>query len=231
MHSSVRAIVADDHPIVRAGLREFLETDSEILVVGEAAEAFDTLRLVSERQPDVLLLDIQMPGMTCVDIIRQAKNARPAVRILVLTILNDEPYVFALLHAGADGCLSKQVGRDELVCAVKKLAKGQRVMDEDVVVRVLMRRTNSPPAVIPQLTAHIRDCAEEQKYGLLSQREIDVLRLASGGMSNRRIGEALGISDRTVQGHLANVFLKLRVSSRTEAVTKALNLGWLQLLS
>jgi DNA-binding NarL/FixJ family response regulator len=231
MHSSVRAIIADGHAVVRAGLREFLETDPELVVVAEAADACETLRLVEEKRPDVVVLDIQMPGMTCVDMIRQAKAAYPPVRILVLTMLNDEPYVFALFRSGADGCLSKQVGRDELVRAVKKLAMGQRVLDEDLVVRTMMRRTDNAPAVIPQFARRGGNCAVEQKNGLLSQRELDVLRLASGGMSNRRIGESLGISDRTVQGHLANVFLKLGVSSRTEAVTKALSLGWLQLVN
>src|SRR5512140_2677402 len=112
MDSSVRAVVADDHTVVRAGLREFLETDPGLVVVAEAADAAETLRLVDKLQPDVLILDIQMPGVTCVDMIRQAKTVRPAVRILLLLVQNDEPYVFALLRAGADGCLSKQVGCD-----------------------------------------------------------------------------------------------------------------------
>jgi DNA-binding NarL/FixJ family response regulator len=229
MGGSVRIIVADHHTVVRAGLSAFLATDPELAVVAEAADACETLELVHQKQPHVLVLDIHMPGMACVDVIGQVKAADPGVRILVLILLKDEPYVFALLRAGADGCLSKQVGCVELVRALKRLAAGQRVLDEDVVVRAMIRGSDGAPAVIPQFTLDDGDCLPEQRGGLLSHRELDVLKLASGGMSNRRIGEALGISDRTVQGHLASVYHKLRVNSRTEAVTKALSVGWLQL--
>jgi DNA-binding NarL/FixJ family response regulator len=217
MSRSIRVLLADDHAVVRKGIREFLEEDPEITVVAEASDGAEAFRLVGEHHPDVAVLDIQMPRVTGIEATRQIKAAFPDVRVLILTAYEDDPYVFALLRAGADGYLLKSADPDELVRAVKATAAGGKVLDPNVAGRVVAQMTSGRPA------------AASEQVEPLSERELDVLRLAGQGLTNKAIGAELGISDRTVQGHLANVYGKLGVASRTEAVTRALMLGWIVL--
>jgi len=213
----IRVVLADDHAVVRKGIREFLEDDPDIVVVGEARDGQETLRLIDELRPSVAVVDIQMPAMTGIEATRQIKSAFQEVRVLVLTAYEDDPYVFALLRAGADGYLLKSADPDDLVRAVKAIASGGKVLDPAVAARVVAQVTSGKPA------------AALNQVEPISQRELGVLRLAGQGRTNKAIGLELGISDRTVQGHLANIYGKLGVSSRTEAVTKALQLGWIVL--
>ena len=215
--SPIRVVLADDHAVVRKGIREFLEDDPDIVVVGEARDGQEALRLIDELRPSVAVVDIQMPTMTGIEATRQIKSAFQEVRVLVLTAYEDDPYVFALLRAGADGYLLKSADPDDLVRAVKAIASGGKVLDPAVAARVVAQVTSGKPA------------AALNQVEPISQRELDVLRLAGQGRTNKAIGLELGISDRTVQGHLANIYGKLGVSSRTEAVTKALQLGWIVL--
>jgi two-component system, NarL family, response regulator LiaR len=217
MSQPVRVVLADDHAVVRKGIREFLEEAPEIAVVAEAGDGAEALRLVAEHRPDVAVLDIQMPRVTGIEATRQIKAAFPDVRVLILTAYEDDPYVFALLRAGADGYLLKSADPDELVRAVKATAAGGKVLDPTVAGRVVAQMTSGKPA------------AASEQVEPLSERELDVLRLAGLGLTNKAIGLELGISDRTVQGHLASVYGKLGVASRTEAVTRALKLGWIVL--
>ena len=217
MNRPIRVLLADDHAVVRKGIREFLEEDPEITVVAEAGDGGEAFRLVGEHHPDVAVLDIQMPRVTGIEATRQIKAAFPEVRVLILTAYEDDPYVFALLRAGADGYLLKSADPDELVRAVKATAAGGKVLDPAVAGRVVAQMTSGKPA------------AASEQVEPLSERELDVLRLAGQGLTNKAIGVELGISDRTVQGHLANIYGKLGVASRTEAVTKALKLGWIVL--
>ena len=217
MSHPIRVILADDHAVVRKGIREFLEEDPEIVVVAEAGDGGEAIRLAGEHRPDVVVLDIQMPRVTGIEATRQIKAAYPDVRVLILTAYEDDPYVFALLRAGADGYLLKSADPDELVRAVKATAAGGKVLDPAVAGRVVAQMTAGRPA------------AASEQVEPLSERELDVLRLAGQGLTNKAIGLDLGISDRTVQGHLANIYGKLGVSSRTEAVTTALKLGWIVL--
>ena len=214
MRYPVRVVLADDHAIVRKGIREFLEEDPEITVVAEAGDGGEAFRLVGEHHPDVVVLDIQMPRVTGIEATRQIKAAFPDVRVLILTAYEDDPYVFALLRAGADSYLLKSADPDELVRAVKTTAAGGKVLDPAVAGRVVAQMASGRPA------------AASEQVESLSERELDVLRLAGQGLTNKAIGLDLGISDRTVQGHLANIYGKLGAGSRTEAVTKALKLGW-----
>jgi DNA-binding NarL/FixJ family response regulator len=211
----IRVLLADDHAVVRKGIREFLEEDPQIAIVAEAADGREALHLAGELRPDVAVLDIQMPEMTGIEATRQIKASVPGVRVLILTAYEDDPYIFALLRAGADGYLLKNADPDDLVRAVKATAAGGKVLAPDIAAKVVAQVTTGKPAV-----------AAEQVEPL-SEREIDVLRLAGRGLTNKAIGLELGISDRTVQGHLANIYGKLAVASRTEAVTKALKLGWI----
>ena len=217
MRHPIRVILADDHAVVRKGIREFLEEDPEIVVIAEAGDGGEAIRLAGEHRPDVAVLDIQMPRVTGIEATRQIKAAFPHVRVLILTAYEDDPYIFALLRAGADGYLLKSAEPDDLVRAVKAVAAGGKVLDPAVAARVVAQMTSGKPA------------GAAGQVEPLSERELDVLRLAGQGLTNKAIGLALSISDRTVQGHLASIYGKLGVGSRTEAVTRALKLGWIVL--
>ncbi len=217
MHTPIRVILADDHAVVRKGIREFLEDDPGIVVVAEGSDGQEALRLVAEYLPAVAILDIQMPIMTGIEATRRIKAAHPAVRVLILTAYEDDPYVFALLRAGADSYILKTASPDELVRAVRTTAAGGAALSPDVAAKVVAQITSGSPA------------AAHAQIEPLSERELAVLQLAGQGLTNKAIGLELGISSRTVQGHLANVYGKLEVNSRTEAVTRALKLGWIVL--
>ncbi len=213
----LRVLLADDHAIVRKGIREFLEEDGEITVVAEAADGREAVRLTGEHRPEVAVLDVQMPGINGIEATRQIKATHPDVRVLILTAYDDDPYVFALLRAGADGYVLKNTDPDELVRAVKLVATGGKVLAPDIAAKVVAQVTTGKPA------------AAQEQVEALTEREVAVLRFAAQGWTNKAIAAELHISDRTVQGHLANIYGKLGVTTRTEAVTKALKFGWLVL--
>ncbi|MGD2205963.1 MAG: response regulator transcription factor [Anaerolineae bacterium] len=214
----IRLVLADDHAVVRKGIREFLEEETgepRIEVVAEAADGDEAIALVAEHQPDVAVLDIQMPSMTGIEATRRIKADHPDVRVLVLTAYDDDPYIFALLQAGASGYVLKTADSSELVHAVRTVHRGESALNPIVAQKVVQQLTSSRP-LDAQATIEA-----------LTDREIEVLRLVAKGMTNKAVGQQLGISDRTVQGHLANIYGKLHVNSRTEAVTKALKQGWI----
>lgn len=213
----VRVLLADDHAIVRKGIREFLEEDGEVVVVAEAASGAEAVRLAGELRPAVAVLDVQMPGMNGIEATRQIKANYPEIRVLILTAYDEDPYVFALLRAGADGYVLKNADPDDLVRAVKAVAGGGKVLAPDIAAKVVAQMITGKP-----------EAANEQVEPL-TERELDVLRLAAQGLTNKAIAAELSLSDRTIQGHLANIYGKLGATSRTEAVTKALKLGWLVL--
>lgn len=217
----LRVLLADDHAIVRKGIREFLEEDGEVTVVAEASGGAEAVRLAGEQRPAVAVLDVQMPGVNGIEATRQIKAAYPEIRVLILTAYDEDPYVFALLRAGADGYVLKNSDPDDLVRAVKTVASGGKVLAPDVAAKVIAQMTAGKPAWKPAAAA--------EQVEPLSERELEVLRLAAHGLTNKAIAAELGVSDRTVQGHLASIYGKLAVASRTEAVTKALKLGWLVL--
>ena len=211
----IRVVLADDHAVVRKGIREFLEASGDIRVVAEAADGLEAVALVAEHLPDVAVLDIQMPGLTGIEATRRIKARHPGVRVLILTAYDDDPYIFALLQAGASGYILKTADSNELVHAVRAVHRGESALDPAVAQKVVQQLTSGRPL------------GAQATVEALTEREIEVLRLAAKGLTNKAIGQALGISDRTVQGHLANIYGKLGVSSRTEAVTEALKQGWI----
>jgi DNA-binding NarL/FixJ family response regulator len=205
--NSIKILLADDHAVVRRGIRDFLEEDAEIELIAEADDGDEAWRLLTRGLPDVAVLDIQMPAMGGIELTRRIKERYPTVRVLILTAYDDEPYVLALLRAGADGYVLKTAQSTDLLRAVKQVAAGKSVLD---------------PEIAPKVIASL---ASPHRIEPLSRRELDVLRGVAKGQTNREIGRCLDISDRTVQGHLANIFGKLQVGSRTEAVTLALQQG------
>ena len=215
MAQRIRIVLADDHVMVRQGIRQFLEEAGDVEVVAEAGDGAEAVRAVEAHQPDVAVLDIRMPGVTGVEATRQIKARFPQVRVLVLTAYDDDPYVFALLQAGADGYVLKTASGDELVRAVRTVHTGRTALSPEIAAKVVRQATSGRP-----------EGAADQVEPL-TDREIEVLRLAARGLTNRAIGHELGISHRTVQGHLANIYGKMGVNSRTEAVTEALRRGWI----
>lgn len=211
----IRVVLADDHAVVRKGIREFLEEEGDISVVAEAANGAQAVALVAEHQPDVAVLDIQMPGVTGIEATRRIKAEHPGVRVLILTAYDDDPYIFALIQAGASGYILKTADSSDLVHAVRAVHRGDSALDPTVTQKVVQQLATGHPLGAPSAVETLTD------------REVEVLRLAAKGLTNKAIGQALGISDRTVQGHLANIYGKLNVSSRTEAVTEALKQGWI----
>jgi two-component system, NarL family, response regulator LiaR len=203
--AKIRVVVADDHKVVRAGIRELLSDEPDIAVVGEARDGHEAVELALAERPDVVVMDINMPALSGVEATRQIRAAAPAVRVLVLTAYQDDPYIYGLLDAGASGYILKTAEGQEIVRAVRATAAGQAAIDPAVAPRLIARLTQ-PSATTDALT----------------ERELAVLRLAARGQTNKQIGAALQISDRTVQNHLANIYAKLNVASRTEAVTVGL---------
>jgi DNA-binding NarL/FixJ family response regulator len=192
-----------------------LEEEGDVQVVAEASTGVEAVALTLEHRPDVAILDIQMPEMTGIEAARQIKAKAPEVHVLVLTAYDDDPYIFAMLQTGANGYVLKNAPSGELVRAVRTVAAGGSALDPTVTANVMAQLRSGKPfgaqAIVEGLT----------------QRELDVLRLAARGRTNRAIGLELAISDRTVQGHLANIFGKLGVTTRTEAVLLAMKQGWI----
>ena len=210
--SPIRVVLVDDHAVVRAGIRQFMERAPDIEVVGEAGDGEEAKVVIQEHQPDVAVLDIQMPKLSGIEVTRWLRANYRQVGVLVLTAYDDDPYVLTVLQAGANGYVLKTASPREIIQAVRDVHNGKSALD----------------AVIAQkLVAQIARQAEAQPVERLSERELEVLALAAKGFTNKAIGAQLGISDRTVQGHLAHIFNKLQASSRTEAVMRAVSLGWI----
>src|SRR5512139_529801 len=208
----IRVVLADDHAVVRAGIRQILEHGGEIQVVAEAGDGEAAEALVQEHHPDVAVLDIQMPKASGIEATHWIRTNAKDVGVLILTAYNDDPYVMAVLQAGANGYVLKTASPEELVQAVRDVHEGKSVLDE---------------TVAKKLMTHLFSSSKTSAVEELTDRELEVLSLAAKGFTNKAIGTQLGISDRTVQGHLAHIFNKLQASSRTEAVMRAVSLGWI----
>ncbi len=211
MPESIRVILADDHAVVRKGIREFLETDERLNVVAEASNGDEALKLIRELRPDVAVLDIQMPGQSGIDVTRAVRTARLSIGVLLLTAFDDEPYIRAALQAGANGYVLKTADAQDIVEAVRAVFEGKSAIDPAITRKLLTQMTRSE--------------ASEALIEPLSERELEVLRLTAKGYTNKAIGAQLAISDRTVQGHLAKIYDKLHAAGRTEAVMRAVTLG------
>ena len=208
----IRVILADDHHMVRAGIRQLLEGAGDIQVMAEAGDGEEAQSLIQKHKPDVAVLDIQMPKASGIEVTRWVRSHLPEVGVLILTAYDDDPYVMAVLQAGANGYVLKTARPEELVQAVRDVNEGKSALD---------------PAITRKLMSNLFKRPQETTVEALTDREHDVLRLAAKGFTNKAIGVQLAISDRTVQGHLAHIFAKLQATSRTEAVMRAVSLGWI----
>jgi len=214
----IRILLADDHVMVRQGTRELLEHEDDMEVVAEAGDGEEAVLLAGSERPHVVVMDVAMPRLDGIEATRRIKARYPSMAVLVLTAYDDDQYVFALLEAGAAGYLLKDVPVEELIKAVRAVRAGEAVL-HPAVARKVVSRFAQPPA------GREREGSLDQ----LTEREVEVLRLAAKGLTNREIAGELSISARTVQVHLSNTFSKMGVGSRTEAVLHALRKGWLTL--
>ena len=214
----IRILIADDHAFVRESTRHILEQESDLEVIGEAGDGEETVKLATTFKPDVAIIDIAMPKLDGIEATKQIKTLCPGISVLILSAYDDDQFVFSLLEAGAAGYLLKSVRGQEIVDAVRAVYSGESVL-HPAVARKVLNRFARPSAEIEA----------KKSPELLSEREMEVLRLVTKGLSNKDIADKLCLSVRTVQGHLANIFNKLQVSSRTEAVVHALKQGWVTL--
>lgn len=212
----VRVILADDHEVVRHGIRQFLVA-AGLDVVGEAADGLKALHLIETLQPDVAVLDIRMPHLSGIEVARQVRNQGWPVGLLILTAYDDEPFIATALEAGVNGFVLKTADLEEIAAAVHAVHEGKSVLDPDIVPKLM------------KVIAGGRE--SDTYYEPLTDRELEVLTLAAQGLTNKAIAYSLGISDRTVQGHLRRIYEKLNVANRTEAVVRASQLNLLELPS
>lgn len=212
----IRIVLADDHPVVRAGIRTLLEHASDIEIVGEACDGVQALHLAEEEIPDVLLLDMELPRISGVQVAQQLRTVGSLVRVLALSTYDDEQYIFGLLECGAVGYLTKEEVPETIVEAVRGVARGEAGwLSRRVTAKVLQRSHGAPPS------------SDLDTITPLTEREEDVLRLLTLGWDNHRIAQALKISERTVKFHTSNIYQKLHVSSRTEAMLYAIRHNWI----
>ncbi|MCI0786547.1 MAG: response regulator transcription factor, partial [Chloroflexi bacterium] len=212
--TAVKILIVDDHAVVRDGLRVMLDRREEFVVVGEAENGLEAVAKVRELEPDVILMDLRMPELNGVEAMRQIRAENSEAKFLVLTTYDTDEYIFDAIEAGAKGYLLKDASREDLFQAISAVHRGESLVQPRVASRVLDR--------LAQLTRQAGQAAEPQ---LLSDRELEVLQLMASGAANKQIASDLTISESTVKTHVTNIFQKLDVNHRTEAVTKAMSKG------
>ena len=210
----IRIFIADDHELVRYALRNLLEAENDIEVVGEAEDGEMAVKAVCELQPDVLLLDLRMPNMGGVEVCRELNDRECKTRVLVLTSFDDDDEVFGVLAVGAAGYILKDTRPESVIQAVRSVADGKSVFDAKIADRVIK---GTPEEKVPP------------ERDLLSEREMEVLRLMAKGMSNKEIGRALWIGETTVKTHVSHILRKLGQNDRTQAVLAAVQAGLVSL--
>jgi DNA-binding NarL/FixJ family response regulator len=207
----IRVLVVDDHPVVRHGLVSMLRWEQDLTLVGEAGDGAEAVRLILEQQPDVVLLDLRLPQLSGIEVMRRVRPQAPGTRFLVLTTYDTDEYIAPALAAGAQGYLLKDAEPEDLYRAIRALMEGGAALEPKVAARVLGHLT------------------EEHANEELSEREMEVLRLLPSGASNKAIALQLGLSENTIKSHISHIFSKLGVQSRAEAVSSAAQRGLLHL--
>jgi DNA-binding NarL/FixJ family response regulator len=213
MEDTIRVLIADDHPLFREGMRGRLDRVADIAVVGEAQSGDEAVELVHKLEPDVILMDIKMPGLNGIEATREIQQASPQIGVLVLTMFEDDDSVFAAMRAGAKGYLLKDSGGEGVVHAIRAVASGEAVFGPGVAERII-GFFSAPRAAAPQ-----------RAFPELTEREEEVLSLVAQGKSNREIARQLFVSLKTVRNHVSNILLKLQVADRAQAVIRARDAG------
>jgi DNA-binding NarL/FixJ family response regulator len=214
----ITILLAEDHVLVRESVRQSLEREPNLKVVGEAGDGDEAVAMARKLKPDVILMDISMPKLNGIEATKQIKAFQPSAVILILTAYDYEQYIFPLLEAGAAGYLLKDVTSRELISAISTVHKGDVVLHPAIARKVMSR------------FQHVKDgYSEKDASVLLTEREVVVLKMAAKGMSNSAIAKELHLSVRTIESNLGAIFNKLGVGSRTEAVIQAMKRGWLTL--
>ena len=211
-------LLADDHPVVRKSLKCDLELEAGFKVVGEASNGEEAVKLVSELHPDVVIMDIAMPKLNGIEATRQIKAASPDTIVLALTVYDDVEHVLGILESGADGYLTKNLSVEDIIKAIQSSIAGEMVLSPQIVSRVIrytLKNTVKPVTVNTPF--------------ILTTRELSILKFLAKGMSNKQIASEMDISQRTVKSHLVDIFLKLNISSRIEAVIFGLRNGFLNI--
>jgi two-component system, NarL family, response regulator LiaR len=214
--SKTKIMVVDDQPLMRQALIELLTKYSEFTVVAEAADGVEAVELAMKLNPDVIIMDIAMPKMNGYEATRRIKEKFPSIAILILTIYDDPEDIMGILEVGAAGYLMKDVLGDAVINAIRSIIIGERVLSEKVLNQVLR--------FAPTFSTNLPNSND---YESLTKRELEILKLLVKGISNKDIAKALGLEINTIRSHLATIFSKLRVGSRTEAVTVGLRIGLL----
>ena len=211
----IKILLAEDHVVVRESIRQSLDRERDLEVVGEASDGEEAVQLTAKLKPDVVVMDVAMPNVNGIEATERIKTLHPATAVLALTAYDYDQYIFALLDVGAAGYLLKDVSTRELTDAIRAVHKGDCVLHPAVARKVLIRFRGTP--------------SEHEVLGLLTDREAKVLKMAATGMCNKDIAEQLSLSTRTIEAHFGSIFNKLGVGSRTEAVVYALKRGWFSL--
>ena len=203
----IRVFLLDDHEVVRRGLRDLLESDGDIEIVGESGTATEATARIPALRPDVAVLDARLPDGSGIDVCRDVRSVDPSIKALILTSYDDDEALFAAILAGAAGYLLKQVGANDLVDAVRRVAGGQSLIDPTLTARVLERLRNGP--------------AEHEELASLTEQERKILALIAEGLTNRQIGERLFLAEKTVKNYVSSILSKLGLERRTQAAVLA----------
>jgi DNA-binding NarL/FixJ family response regulator len=209
----IRVLIADDHPLFRDGMHGLLDSVAETEVVGEAASGEEAITLAENLQPDVILMDIKMPGVNGLQAMREILHTSPHIRILIVSMLEDDDSVFAAMRAGASGYVPKGANQDEMLRAIRAVANGEAIFGPGIAQRLIgffsARRPSVAPRIFPELT----------------DREAEILELIAKGHTNQEISELLVLSLKTVRNHVSNIFSKLQVADRAQAIIRAREAG------
>ena len=213
----IKVVVADDHTILRQGIKALLDNQEEIEVVGEAKDGREAIKAIEELSPDVILMDIAMPGLNGLEATRRIKKKFPRTKVVVLTMHTNEEYIFQILNAGADGYLVKETAFQDLISAINSVHRGEAFMSPSISKKVM--------------TDYIQRAQGEEKVGFdtLTTREREILQLVAEGNSNKKIAEVLFISPKTVETHRAHIMDKLNIHDRAGLIKYAIRKGMINL--